>query len=240
MDIIEKTGKTAKRYLRNEKHVNRLLHADPRVKLLAGIIPAVITVMTFNPWKIFFLLVFFYIILLISKVSFFSHISRTIPITILSALVILPVAFTDYIYGILFALRVYISISFLTLFSITTEMDDIRYSMKFFRIPYIMIEMMTIIYRYLNILFRDMFKLLIARESRNMHEMSFMQRWKGGGEMLGGFFIKSFERGERIRKAMISRGHDGRNIINIGTYDRKSTFISWFIIIISLWGWFVI
>jgi cobalt/nickel transport system permease protein len=62
--------------------------------------------------------------------------------------------------------------------------------------------------RYMNVVNDEMERMRIARASRGF-EASGVQHWKVLGHSAGALFIRSYERGERVHLAMISRGYQG-------------------------------
>ena len=62
--------------------------------------------------------------------------------------------------------------------------------------------------RYLSVVGDEMTRMRIARESRGFRNRS-VRSW-GPGPALGSLFIRSFERGDRVHVAMLSRGWTGR------------------------------
>jgi len=48
----------------------------------------------------------------------------------------------------------------------------------------------------------------MARESRRVAKGSHLDLWRKGGESIGLFFIRSFEKAERVQLAMLARGDE--------------------------------
>ena len=64
-------------------------------------------------------------------------------------------------------------------------------------------------YRYVFVLVDEMLRMRRARDSRNFGGGR-RRQLKTIGNMIGTLFIRSYERGERIYAAMLSRGFDGK------------------------------
>jgi cobalt/nickel transport system permease protein len=77
------------------------------------------------------------------------------------------------------------------------------------RVPDVFIMIISFMYRYIFVLTDDVMRMKQARDSRNF---GVRRRWqmKTIGNMIGALFVRSYERGERVYAAMLSRGYDGR------------------------------
>jgi cobalt/nickel transport system permease protein len=60
----------------------------------------------------------------------------------------------------------------------------------------------------MNVVNDEMQRMRIARASRGF-EATGVQHWRVLGQSAGALFIRSYERGERVHLAMISRGYQG-------------------------------
>jgi cobalt/nickel transport system permease protein len=63
--------------------------------------------------------------------------------------------------------------------------------------------------RYLNVVNDELIRMRIARESRGFQAKG-LRSWKVLSQTLGALFIRSYERGERVYLAMLSRGFQGK------------------------------
>ena len=64
-------------------------------------------------------------------------------------------------------------------------------------------------FRYLEVVTGELRRIKIARDSRGFQARSIRQ-WRVLAGTLGALFIRSYERGERVHLAMLSRGYAGR------------------------------
>lgn len=62
--------------------------------------------------------------------------------------------------------------------------------------------------RYLNVVNDEMQRMKIARSSRGF-EATGIRHWRVLAHSAGALFIRSYERGERVHLAMVSRGYAG-------------------------------
>ncbi|MCR8432645.1 MAG: CbiQ family ECF transporter T component [Candidatus Korarchaeota archaeon] len=219
MDLIHKTLKTAANYFENffiqENVKSFLVHVDPRIKLptIASLIIAV--TLSTDLRQLFVLMAGFLLIYLLSGVSLRLYLKKVYLLTLFSLLIVLPHAFLSSVYYVVaFALKVYISLSLLILFSLTTSLRDLLSTLKFYRVPDTIISTIALTCIQLFTLFKELSRMLLARESRRIpgkRDKSCREVWKKGSfEILGPFFLRVYERSEMISLAMISRGFSGK------------------------------
>jgi cobalt/nickel transport system permease protein len=91
----------------------------------------------------------------------------------------------------------------------TTEAPDLVAGLERLRVPRIVTAIMGFTIRYLDVVSGEVARSLVAMRSRG-----YRPRWLGAvGPMarsVGGLFVRSFERGERVYLAMVSRGYSGQ------------------------------
>jgi cobalt/nickel transport system permease protein len=63
--------------------------------------------------------------------------------------------------------------------------------------------------RYVDVVAEDMRRMKVARESRG-YDPRWLWQARALGASIGALFIRSYERGERVYLAMLSRGYVGR------------------------------
>jgi cobalt/nickel transport system permease protein len=71
-----------------------------------------------------------------------------------------------------------------------------------------MVQIASFMLRYINVISDEMERMKIARESRGFVATG-MKHWKVLATAAAALFIRSYERGERVHLAMLSRGFDG-------------------------------
>ena len=94
------------------------------------------------------------------------------------------------------------------LLSTTTTAREILRGLERLRLPIIMVQIASFMLRYINVISDEMQRMKIARESRGF-EATGIKHWKILATSAAALFIRSYERGERIHLAMLSRGFDG-------------------------------
>ncbi len=94
------------------------------------------------------------------------------------------------------------------LLAATTEPRDLLAGLARLRVPRQLVEIMGFMVRYLDLIAGEMRRMRIARASRGFRARS-PQQWPVLGRSAGALFIRSYERGERVHLAMLSRGYTG-------------------------------
>lgn len=90
----------------------------------------------------------------------------------------------------------------------TTESQDLLHGLRRLRLPGQMVEIMGFMVRYVDVIRDQWHRMRIARESRCFTATT-LAGWPILGRSLGAMFIRSYERGERVHLAMLSRGYAG-------------------------------
>lgn len=91
----------------------------------------------------------------------------------------------------------------------TTEPQDLLVGLERLRLPSQLVQIMAFMVRYLDVVTGEMQRMKIARESRGFSSRD-PRQWPVLARSAGALFIRSYERGERVHLAMLSRGYTGR------------------------------
>lgn len=94
------------------------------------------------------------------------------------------------------------------LLAATTDPRDLLVGLERLRVPHQLVQIMGFMVRYLDVVSDELRRMKTARESRGFTARD-PRHWPVIGRSAGALFIRSFERGERVHLAMISRGYDG-------------------------------
>lgn len=94
------------------------------------------------------------------------------------------------------------------LLAATTDPRDLLAGLERLRVPAQLVQIMGFMVRYLDVVTDELRRMRTARESRGFTARN-PRHWPVLGRSAGALFIRSFERGERVHLAMISRGYDG-------------------------------
>jgi cobalt/nickel transport system permease protein len=93
-------------------------------------------------------------------------------------------------------------------FAATTEPDEVLRGLQRLRMPDTLVQIMGFMIRYLDVVTAEMGRMLTAMRSRGYDPRS-PRHWPVLARSLGALFIRSYERGERVHLAMLSRGYTG-------------------------------
>jgi cobalt/nickel transport system permease protein len=91
----------------------------------------------------------------------------------------------------------------------TTEPQELLLGLERLRLPQQLVQIMAFMVRYLDVVTGEMQRMKIARESRGFTARN-PKHWPVLARSAGALFIRSYERGERVHLAMLSRGYTGR------------------------------
>ncbi|WP_426243568.1 cobalt ECF transporter T component CbiQ [Nocardioides sp. LHG3406-4] len=90
----------------------------------------------------------------------------------------------------------------------TTEPAELLGGLQRLRMPGLLVAIMGFMVRYLDVVTGDLARMTTAMRSRGCDPRS-PRHWPTLARSLGALFIRSYERGERVHLAMLSRGYDG-------------------------------
>lgn len=94
------------------------------------------------------------------------------------------------------------------LLSASTTAREILRGLEILKLPSLLVQIATFMLRYLNVVTDEMERMRVARLSRGFQE-SGIKHWRVLANSAGALFIRSYERGERVHLAMLSRGYTG-------------------------------
>ncbi len=105
--------------------------------------------------------------------------------------------------------KAWLCILCLILLSSTTKLTELLRGLQQLGVPQAIVLILSFMYRYIFVLMDEAMRMQQAYQSRDIGG-SLLRRLKTFGNMIGALFIRSYERGERIYAAMVSRGFDGQ------------------------------
>ena len=91
----------------------------------------------------------------------------------------------------------------------TTEPQDLLRGLQRLRTPDLVVQIMGFMIRYLDVVTAELGRMMTALRSRGCDPRS-PRHWPVLARSLGALFIRSYERGERVHLAMLSRGYTGK------------------------------
>jgi cobalt/nickel transport system permease protein len=90
----------------------------------------------------------------------------------------------------------------------TTQQRDLLLGLQRLRMPELLVQIMTFMFRYAEIVMGEMHRMRVARESRGFVARD-VRQLPVVARSAGALFIRAYERGERVHLAMLSRGYTG-------------------------------
>lgn len=137
----------------------------------------------------------------------------------------------------------WLSLQAALLLTATTHFVDVLRALRAFRLPAILVSILSFAYRYLFILTEEAQRLLRARECRSAAldgkgGGSLVWRAKVTGRLVGTLFLRAFERSERVYVAMVSRGYAGEirslQSTRLGRQDKITVFGGMLVLLLVL------
>jgi cobalt/nickel transport system permease protein len=111
--------------------------------------------------------------------------------------------------AVIFTLRVATCVSAGVLLFLTTRRDVLFKSLRSLGVPSVYVLTLDMSYRYI-FLFMDMVKdFYVSKKSRTIQNRPLREEQKWVGGRIGYTLVKSLDMGEKVHKAMVSRGFDG-------------------------------
>ncbi|MFD9926070.1 cobalt ECF transporter T component CbiQ [[Kitasatospora] papulosa] len=90
----------------------------------------------------------------------------------------------------------------------TTELRSLLLGLQRLRLPPLLVQIASFMIRYGDVIGDELRRMSVARRSRGF-EASGVRHWGVLAKTAGALFIRSYERGERVHLAMVSRGYTG-------------------------------
>lgn len=90
----------------------------------------------------------------------------------------------------------------------TTELRDFLIGLHRLGVPALLVEILAFMLRYLTVIADDLRRMRIAQQSRAFQARN-LRQWPTQARTVGALFVRSFERGERVHRAMLARGYTG-------------------------------
>lgn len=94
------------------------------------------------------------------------------------------------------------------LLAATTDLRELLLGLQRLKLPPLLVQIASFMIRYGDVIADEMRRMRIARESRGF-EAKGVRHWGVLAKSAGALFIRSYERGERVHLAMVSRGYAG-------------------------------
>ncbi len=93
-------------------------------------------------------------------------------------------------------------------FAVTTTSRDFVEAMQRLKVPGLLVAVLAFMIRYTSIVTDELRRMRVAQASRGFNSRS-VRGWPVLANGIGALFVRSYERGERVHLAMLSRGYTG-------------------------------
>lgn len=100
------------------------------------------------------------------------------------------------------------------LLSATTSTRELLSSFTKLKIPATLVQIASFMLRYTAVVMDEASRMKVARTSRAFAAKG-IRDWKVLGQSLSALFIRSYERGERVHLAMLSRGFEDNSVLHV-------------------------
>lgn len=119
-----------------------------------------------------------------------------------------------------------LSLLMLNLLVLTTSIPALLHGMTALKMPPLMVAIIASMYRYIGVLAEEFTSMQRAAASRNL---TASKRWQRlvVGNMFGSLFIRTYERGDRVYQAMLSRGYTGLPPIHDSPTPKRTDWFAW-------------
>ena len=116
------------------------------------------------------------------------------------------------------------AVSCLYYLSLNTPMIDVMSALRKLRCPKLLIEMMSLIYRFIFIFITTAETMLIAQSSR-LGYSGILLGYRSLGTLISSIFIRSYQQADKIYTSLESRGYDGE--LNVLEQHRRYSLIGY-------------
>lgn len=111
--------------------------------------------------------------------------------------------------------------------ALTTPLIDLVELFRRWRLPVILIDLMTIIYRFIFVLLESLTRMSMAQESRLGYNTSYFRAMNNAALLGSRLFIDAFHRSQRLQTALESRGYDGGDLQVLPAHYRSQRNLWW-------------
>ncbi|MBR8840303.1 MAG: cobalt ECF transporter T component CbiQ [Stigonema ocellatum SAG 48.90 = DSM 106950] len=134
-------------------------------------------------------------------------------------------------------LKSLLSLLILNFLTLTTSVTALLYALVELRTPPLLVAIIASMYRYIGVLIGEFNSMRRAAESRNLMTNNRSIRLVVGN-MVGSLFIRTYERGNRVNQAMLSRGYQGLppTMENVPSGGRRDVVALTLTVILALLG----
>ena len=133
----------------------------------------------------------------------------------------LPIYNEGVLFAILIFARCLAAVAVLNLLILVTPITTVMDSLAWFHVPSVIIDTMTLMFRYISVLSEESTRMYRAQESRCGHSsrVSYLTKVRNFGSIAGALLMRAFDRAIKVGDAMASRGYTGK--YTLFTYEKQ-------------------
>ncbi len=105
--------------------------------------------------------------------------------------------------------KAWLSVVFLIILSSTTRFPDLLKALEKLRVPKVLLLTLSFMYRYVFVFIDEAMRMKRARDARRFQKNT-LWHINSIGHIIGSLFLRAYERGEMVYKAMLARGFEGK------------------------------
>ena len=126
--------------------------------------------------------------------------------------------------GIQLVTRALGAVSALNFLALTTPLTDIITLLQRWNVPAYLIDLMTVMYRFIFVLLDTLEQMIVAQESRLGYHAGYRRAMGNAGQVGARLFINSFQRSRQLETALTARGYAGELRVLTPEYKSFSNF----------------
>jgi cobalt/nickel transport system permease protein len=186
---------------------------DPRIKIISSLL--LIFLVNITPFPKAFSLIYYAFVLvlcvLLARVPLLRLVQKSLvglPFIIFFAIFLLFYHRSQPWFSMFIVAKAYLSILAMILLISSTSFSHFLKALQKLKVPMVLVMIFSFMYRYLFVITDELMNVRTAKEARTVGGSAWYHT-KVLANIIGVVFISSYERSERIYKAMLSRGFDG-------------------------------
>ena len=135
--------------------------------------------------------------------------------------------------SVIISLKVIAIIILINIMLSTASLRDMTAALRSLKVPDKMLNIILFTYRYFFVFFEDLRKMRVALTLRGSGNRSSLKSLRTSANLAGSILVRSYEQTERIYRAMLLRGYNGRILSDI-TFSAGVFDVILFLIIITV------
>ena len=225
-------------------------HLDPRVKIVVVSLFSIVVAVSNRFAVLMLALVLGMCIVLLARVPMRQLVRRLVPVNVFILFIWFFLPFTlegEPLFsigplvgtheGVLYAARISIKSNAIVVVLIalvaSTSILTLGHAMHELRIPRKIVHLFFFTYRYIHVIYLEYLRLRNAMKVRGFRPGTNMHTYKTFAYLVGMLLVRSYDRGERVRDAMLCRGFRGR-LYSLSRFSLKTSDVISLVVMLAL------